>query len=71
MKDLSDKTKVEIMLGKLVIMIIQSAMAMGALLMAIWLVGHLFNFIVAHTWAFIILGIIDLVLFIKMIISNT
>lgn len=71
MKNLSDKTKVEIMLGKLVILVIQSVIAMGALLMAIWLIGHLFNFIIAHTWAFIILGIIDLVLFIKMIISNT
>lgn len=69
MKNLSDKTKVEIMLGKLVIMIIQSLIGFGALLMTIWLVCLTFNFISNHTWAFIVLGIIDIILFVKMLLS--
>ncbi len=69
MKNLSTKTKLEIMLGKLVIMIIQSLIGFGALLMTIWLVCSLYNLILNHTWAFIVLGIIDIILFIKMLLS--
>ena len=39
MKNLSTKTKLEIMLGKLVIMIIQSLIGFGAFLTTIWLVS--------------------------------
>ena len=69
MKNLSTRTKVEIMLGKLVIMIIQTLIGFGALLTTIWLVCLLYYFILNHTWAFIILGIIDIILFVKMLLS--
>ncbi len=69
MKNLSTRTKVEIMLGKLVIMIIQTLIGLGALLTTIWLVCLLFNFISNHVWAFIVLGIVDIILFVKMLLS--
>lgn len=69
MKNLSTRTKVEIMLGKLVIMIIQTLIGFGALLTTIWLVCLLYNLILNHTWAFIILGIVDIILFVKMLLS--
>lgn len=69
MKNLSTRTKVEIMLGKLVIMIIQTLIGLGALLTTIWLVCSLFNFISNHFWAFIVLGIVDIILFVKMLLS--
>ena len=69
MKNLSTKTKLEIMLGKLVIMIIQSLIGFGAFLTTIWLVCLLFNFISNHVWAFIVLGIVDIILFVKMLLS--
>lgn len=69
MKNLSTRTKVEIMLGKLVIMIIQTLIGFGAFLTTIWLVCLLYNLILNHTWAFIVLGIIDIILFVKMLLS--
>jgi hypothetical protein len=69
MKNLSTKTKLEIMLGKLVIMIIQTLIGFGALLTTIWLVCSLYNLILNHTWAFIVLGIVDIILFVKMLLS--
>lgn len=69
MKNLSTRTKVEIMLGKLVIMIIQSLIGFGAFLTTIWLVCSLYNLILNHTWAFIVLGIVDIILFVKMLLS--
>jgi len=70
MKNLSDKTKVEIMVGKLVIFLLKSVIAFGALLIGIWLVCQIYNFVLIHTWAFIVLGIVDIILFIVFIIRG-
>lgn len=67
MRKLSNKQKLEMLIGKVVLLIIESLIGCGLVLGFFWVIGLISNFMETHFWAFAIMGIIDLVLIFKMI----
>lgn len=67
MKKLSTKNKLEMLIGRMVIILIESALMLGVLFAIVYVVGTVCNFISNHYWLMIPLGLIDFILLIKMI----
>lgn len=63
---LTRKQKVEILIGRLVGMLIQTAILMGLLFGFLYLVGLFTAFVETHTWVFIPLGLMVFGLLLKM-----
>lgn len=63
---LTRKEKVEILVGRLVIMILQTLMLMALLFGFLYLVGLFTAFVETHTWMFIPLSLIVFGLLLKM-----
>lgn len=66
-KKLSNKEKIEILLGKVVLLLIESAIVIGAILGFFYILGLIEQIIENHFWLMIPLGIIDFILLIKMV----
>lgn len=64
---LSNKEKMEILIGRLVINIILGIIGAGIILGFFLLLGITCNFIENHFWLMISLGILDFILLIKMV----
>lgn len=64
---LSNKEKMEILIGRLVINIILGIIGTGIILGFFWLLGITCNFIENNFWLMIPLGILNFILLIKMI----
>ena len=67
MKKLSTRNKLEMLIGRMVIMLIETALMLSVLFAIIYVVGTTCNFISNHYWLMIPLGLIDFILLIKMI----
>lgn len=63
---LTKREKVEILIGRFVGMLIQTAILMAILFGILYLIGLFTNFVENNTWAFIPLGIVVLGLMLKM-----
>lgn len=64
---LSDKEKMEILIGKLVILIIKSLVSAGLVLGFFWVLGSLCGFIELHSWLLVPLFIFSIILILKKI----
>ena len=67
MKRLTNKQKIEMIVGKIVITIIESVIGCALILGFFWLLGITCNFIENNFWLMIPLGILDFILLIKMV----
>lgn len=67
MKKLSTRNKLEMLIGRMIIMLIETALMLSVLFAIIYVVGITCNFISNHYWLMIPLGLIDFILLIKMI----
>ena len=67
MKKLSTRNKLEMLIGRMVIMLIETALMLSVLFAIIYVVGTTCNFISNHYWLMIPLGLIDFIILIKMI----
>ena len=62
---LSNKEKMEILIGKLVILIIESLVGVGLILGFFWVIGLLCGFIELHSWLLVPLFAFDIILILK------
>lgn len=62
---LSNKEKMEILIGKLVILIIESLVGVGLILGFFWVLGLLCEFIELHSWLLVPLFAFDIILILK------
>jgi hypothetical protein len=62
---LSNKEKMEILIGKLVILIIESLVGVGLILGFFWVLGVVSGFLELHSWLLIPLFAFDIILILK------
>lgn len=62
---LNNKEKMEILIGKLVILIIESLVGIGLILGLFWVLSSLCGFIELHSWLLVPLFAFDIILILK------
>lgn len=64
---MNNKNLVEYLVGKLVVFILEVAIGIGLTLGFFWCLGMLEQFMLTHTWAFVLMGIVAIVSIFKMV----
>lgn len=67
MKRLTNKQKIEMIVGKIVITIIESVIGCALILGFFWCIGMLEQFMETHTWALVIMAIVAIASIFKMV----
>ena len=64
---MNNKNLVEYLVGKLVVLLLESLFGVGLVFGFFWLIGMLEQFMLTHTWAFVSMGIIAIGCIFKMV----
>lgn len=67
MKRLSRKNKIEMLIGRLVLNLLDGVIGCCLVLGFFWLLGIAMNFMETHVWAFVAMIIVDIICIFKMI----
>lgn len=64
---MNNKNLVEYLVGKLVVLLLESLFGVGLVLGFFWCIGMLEQFMLTHTWAFVGMGILAIASVFKMV----